>query len=95
MWPDRAAPMTDDIYAAAVSLAKEADARRPEFERARRVPPDLFRRAADAGLFRQLICPELGGPGRSAVEWFRVGVERSQGPNSEARSPSRPPDSRS
>jgi hypothetical protein len=42
------------------------------------VPPDLFRRAADAGLFRQLICAELGGPGRIAVEWFRTGVEMAR-----------------
>jgi alkylation response protein AidB-like acyl-CoA dehydrogenase len=71
-------PMTDDIDAAAVSLAKEADARRAELERGRQVPPDLFRRAAEAGLFRQLICAELGGPGRSAVEWFRTGVEMAR-----------------
>jgi alkylation response protein AidB-like acyl-CoA dehydrogenase len=71
-------PMTDDIHAAAVSLAKEADARRAELERTRQVPPDLFRRAAEAGLFRQLICAELGGPGRSAVEWFRTGVEMAR-----------------
>jgi alkylation response protein AidB-like acyl-CoA dehydrogenase len=42
------------------------------------VPPDLFRRAADAGLFRQLICTELGGLGMSAVEWFRIGVEMAR-----------------
>jgi len=70
--------MTDDIDAAAVSLAKEADGRRAELERERQVPPDLFRRAADAGLFRQLICTELGGLGRSAVEWFRTGVEMAR-----------------
>ena len=70
--------MTGDIHAAAVSLAMEADARRPEFERERRVPLDLFRRAGDADLFRQLICTELGGPGRSAVEWFCTGVEMAR-----------------
>ena len=71
--------MTNDIHAAAVSFsAKEADARRPEFERKRQVPPDLFRRAGDAGLYRQLICTELGGLGRSAVEWFRTGVEMAR-----------------
>jgi indole-3-acetate monooxygenase len=70
--------MVDDVHAAAVTLAKEADARRAELEHERQVPPDLFRRAADAGLFRQLICPELGGLGRSAVEWFRTGVEMAR-----------------
>ena len=70
--------MTDDKHATAVSLAKEADARRPELDQTRQVPSDLFRRAADAGLFRQLICTELGGVGRSAVEWFRTGVEMAR-----------------
>jgi alkylation response protein AidB-like acyl-CoA dehydrogenase len=49
-----------------------------ELERERQVPPDLFRRAANAGLFRQLICAELGGLGRSAVEWFHTGVEMAR-----------------
>ena len=70
--------MMDDVQAVAASLAKEADARRAELERERQVPPDLFRRAAEAGLFRQLICTELGGLGRSAVEWFRTGVEMAR-----------------
>jgi len=70
--------MVDDVHTAGVTLAKEADARRAELERERQVPPDLFRRAADAGLFRQLICVELGGLGRSAVEWFRTGVEMAR-----------------
>ena len=70
--------MTDETHAAAVNLAKEADARRLELDQTRQVPPDLFRRAADAGLFRQLICTELGGVGRTAVEWFRTGVEMAR-----------------
>jgi indole-3-acetate monooxygenase len=70
--------MTNNVHNAAVSLAKETDARRVELERERQVPPDLFRRAADAGLFGQLICTELGGLGRSAVEWFRTGVEMAR-----------------
>ena len=70
--------MTDDILDAAVNLAKEADARRPEFQRERQVPPDLFRRATEAGLIRQLISAELGGLGMSAVEWFRTGVEMAR-----------------
>ena len=66
------------VHGAGVSLAKEADARRAELERERQIPADLFRRAADAGLFRQLICTELGGLGRSAVEWFRTGVQMAR-----------------
>lgn len=70
--------MAEDAHSVGVDLAKEADARRSEFERGRQVPPDLFRRAGEAGLFRQLICAELGGLGRSAVEWFRTGVEMAR-----------------
>jgi len=70
--------MVGHVHNAGMSLAKEADARRAELERKRQVPHDLFRRAAEAGLFGQLICAELGGPGRSAVEWFRAGVEMAR-----------------
>jgi alkylation response protein AidB-like acyl-CoA dehydrogenase len=70
--------MATDVHSVAVALAKEADGRRSELERERQVPADLFRRAGEAGLFRQLICTELGGLGRSAVEWFRTGVEMAR-----------------
>lgn len=70
--------MVDDVHAAGVMLAKEANSRRVEFERERQVPPDLFRRAAEASLFRQMICRELDGPGRSAVDWFHTGVEMAR-----------------
>ena len=70
--------MMKDAHSVGVDLAREADARRSEFERERQVPADLFRRAGEAGLFRQLICAELGGLGRSAVEWFRTGVEMAR-----------------
>jgi alkylation response protein AidB-like acyl-CoA dehydrogenase len=70
--------MVDDLHTTGVILAKEADARRAELERERQVPHDLFRRAKEAGLIRQLICAELGGLGRSAVEWFRTGVEMAR-----------------
>jgi hypothetical protein len=46
--------MIKDVHSVGVALAKEADERRPELERERRVPADLFHRAAEAGLFRQL-----------------------------------------
>lgn len=68
----------DDVHALGAGLAKEADARRVELERERQVPPDLFRRGVEAGLIRQLISAELGGLGRSAVEWFRTGVEMAR-----------------
>ncbi len=70
--------MVEDVYTAGVMLAKEADARRAELDRGRRVPDDLFRRAGDAGLFRQLLCKELGGLGRSSVEWFQTGVDMAR-----------------
>lgn len=70
--------MTDNVHNAGASLAKEADARRTELDRTRQIPPDLFRRAAQAGLFRQLISTDLGGLGRSAVDWFRTGVEMAR-----------------
>ena len=70
--------MVDEVHTAGVILAKEADARRGELERERQVPKDLFQRAGDAGLFRQLVCAELGGLGRSAAQWFRTGVEMAR-----------------
>ena len=70
--------MIKDVHSVGVILAKEADARRSELERERRVPADLFHQAGEASLFRQLICTELGGLGRSAVEWFRTGVEMAR-----------------
>jgi alkylation response protein AidB-like acyl-CoA dehydrogenase len=70
--------MVDDVHIAGVMLAKEADARRGELDRERRVPADLFQRAGHAGLFRQLVCAELGGLGRSPAEWFETGVEMAR-----------------
>src|SRR4051794_31617274 len=72
------APMVDSVHTAGVILAKEADARRGELERERQVPKDLFQRAGDAGLFRQLLCTELGGLGRSATEWFQTSVDMAR-----------------
>jgi alkylation response protein AidB-like acyl-CoA dehydrogenase len=70
--------MTDDILATAISLAKEADARREELIRLRGIPADLFRRAAEARLFRQMVSRELGGLGGSVPEWFAIGVEMAR-----------------
>lgn len=66
--------MAHDVHTTAVALAKEADGRREELVRARRIPSDLFQRAAEGGLFRQLLARQLGGLGRSPAEWFETGV---------------------
>ena len=63
---------SSDVVAA---LGSDARARHDEFEATRRVPEDLDRRAAEAGLFRQLVPEELGGLGRTPSEWFGVGIE--------------------
>ena len=76
--PQRGKLMIDDVHAAGATLAKEADGRRGELDRMRRVPNDLFERAGDAGLFRQLLCEELGGLGRSPAEWFCTSVEMAR-----------------
>jgi len=70
--------MADDVLASAVLLAKEADARREELARLRGIPADLFRRAGEAGLFRQMASKELGGLGLSPAEWFATGVEMAR-----------------
>ena len=70
--------MSNDLSLAAISLAKEADARHEELQRGRRIPSDLSRRAGDAGLFRQLLSTELGGLGRSAADWFRLSVDMAR-----------------
>lgn len=66
--------MVTDVHAIAIALAKEADGRREELLRERRIPQDLFRRAGEAKLFRQMLSRELGGLGRSPAEWFETGV---------------------
>lgn len=69
----------DDLEANAVdevaALGAEADRRSHEMDAIRGVPDDLYRRAALAGLFRQLVPRELGGLGGTPIEWFRRGVE--------------------
>jgi len=66
--------MAHDVDDVAVALAKEADGRRDELVRARRSPSDLFQRAAENGLFRQMLARQLGGLGRSPAEWFETGI---------------------
>jgi indole-3-acetate monooxygenase len=70
--------MALDIQTVAIVLAKEADSRREELVRARRIPSDLFQRAAKACLFWQLVARQLGGLGLSPAEWFETGVEMAR-----------------
>jgi hypothetical protein len=70
--------MSRDLHDTAVSLAKEADARREELTRARCIPSDIFKRAADGGLFRQMVARQLGGLGVSPVEWFENGMHMAR-----------------
>jgi alkylation response protein AidB-like acyl-CoA dehydrogenase len=67
--------MVHEVHMAAIALAQEADGRRDELLRTRCIPPDLFKRAGEANLFRQLLCTQLGGLGRSPAEWFNTGIE--------------------
>ena len=55
-------------------IGAAADGRWLELDRERGVPDDLHRAAADAGLFRQLVAPALGGHGRAPLDWFRTGM---------------------
>lgn len=72
----------DDLYLpltrvadAAAALGREADRRTTELDEGRRIPQDLYDRAARAGLFRQLVPRNLGGVGAEPLDWFRTGVE--------------------
>jgi indole-3-acetate monooxygenase len=64
-----------DVGTAVTSLGEEARTRREELTEHRCIPADLFRRAGEAGLFRQLVSVELGGLGLSPTEWFDNVVE--------------------
>ena len=57
------------------ALGAAADDRRAELESGRRIPPDLYEQALRAGLFRQLVAPDLGGDGAPPGAWFRTGME--------------------
>lgn len=65
----------EELEKAVLSLGVEAGDRHREMEAARRIPDDLYRKTAEAGLFRQLVPTELGGLGRTPAEWFATGVE--------------------
>ena len=64
-----------DLGTAIAELGEEARARRDELVAHRGIPEDLFRRAGEAGLFRQMVSSELGGLGLSPTEWFDNVVE--------------------
>lgn len=53
-------------------LAPLIAARRPEFDRDRRLPDDLFAALADAGLFRLWLPRSLGGPELSPLAFMEV-----------------------
>ncbi len=68
----------DDLNLTAVALAREAGERRAELESERRIPLDLFQRAGEAGLYRQMVPVDRGGLGRTPAEWFRTGIEMAR-----------------
>jgi alkylation response protein AidB-like acyl-CoA dehydrogenase len=57
---------------AARALAAEVSARAPEAETARRLPPELARKLAEAGLFALCVPRALGGGELSAADTVRV-----------------------
>lgn len=71
---DELAASVDDLDAIADALGAEADARTQELDEGRTIPSDLYRSAAAAGLFRQIVVDDLGGAGRTPLEWFRTGL---------------------
>ena len=64
-----------ELARVAARLGAEADQRRDELDANCRIPHDLYLAAARAGLFRQLVGDDLGGAGRSPLDWFLNGVE--------------------
>ena len=69
---DEALP-SGPTLATAVRLGAEADQRWTELDVGCRLPPDLYRAALVARLFRTLVPADMGGTGCSPVEWFRIG----------------------
>jgi alkylation response protein AidB-like acyl-CoA dehydrogenase len=59
-------------WEAAVALAPEITARSREFESVRRLPADLARKLAEAGIFRMAIAREYGGAERRPADLVRV-----------------------
>jgi alkylation response protein AidB-like acyl-CoA dehydrogenase len=61
-----------DVVAIAQGFAAEVRERAPEIEQARRLPADLSRKLAEAGLFRMLVPAEYGGLETSPVDVARA-----------------------
>ena len=68
-------PQTRATVATATLLGEDADRRWTELDENRRLPDDLYRGALEAGLFRTLVPPALGGIGGTPLDWFRIGLE--------------------
>jgi alkylation response protein AidB-like acyl-CoA dehydrogenase len=66
------------LAADAARLGVAADHRSAELSDGRRIPDDLSRAAAEAGLFRQLVGTQFGGTGAPPLDWFRTGLELSR-----------------
>ena len=62
------------LHETLAALGDEADRRTAELSDACRIPGDLYELAATSGLFRQLVATDLGGLGRTPLEWFRNGL---------------------
>ena len=60
---------------AAATLGAETDRRWRELDVAQRLPEDIYLQMAQAGILRQLLPREVGGMGRSTIEWFDLGLE--------------------
>ena len=68
-------PLLGPCLETATLLGQDADRRWAELDDARRLPDDLYTAALAAGLFRTLVPDQLGGPGTTPLDWFRIGME--------------------
>ena len=68
----------DPLIGEAARLAQEADAQWQEADRSCRLPSNTYHGALRAGLCRTLISVSSGGQGRTALDWFRLGVEMAR-----------------
>jgi alkylation response protein AidB-like acyl-CoA dehydrogenase len=68
-------PLLGPSVETATLLGQDADRRWIELDDARRLPDDLYEAALAAGLFRTLVPAQLGGPGTTPLDCFRIGME--------------------
>jgi alkylation response protein AidB-like acyl-CoA dehydrogenase len=68
----------DPLIGEAARLAQEADAQWQEADRSCRLPSSTYHGALRAGLCRTLISVSSGGQGRTALDWFRLGIEMAR-----------------